>query len=66
MANKKILDVIPENRAFGFDHLMLELIKRKNLPKIKIHKSYWLDIGRPDDYAQAIDEFEAKKSVFLK
>lgn len=66
MVGKKILDIIPKNLAFGFDHLMLELITRKTFPKIKLHKGYWLDIGHPDDYAKAIDEFEAKKSAFLK
>ncbi len=66
MANKKILDIIPDNQAYGFDHLMLELIKQKNFANIKEHNGYWLDIGRPDDYAQAIEEFEQKKSLFLK
>jgi len=66
MASKKIIDLIPENKAYGFDHLMLDLIKSKNFAKVKVHPGYWLDIGRPDDYAQAIDEFELKKSTFLK
>ena len=26
---------------------------------------YWLDIGRPDDYARAIDEFSAMRARFL-
>lgn len=26
---------------------------------------YWLDMGRPDDYARAIEEFEARRSDFL-
>lgn len=26
---------------------------------------YWLDMGRPDDYATAIDEFEARRQEFL-
>jgi NDP-mannose synthase len=26
---------------------------------------YWLDIGRPDDYAVAIDEFESRRAEFL-
>lgn len=26
---------------------------------------YWLDMGRPDDYATAIDEFEARRDEFL-
>jgi NDP-sugar pyrophosphorylase family protein len=66
MASKKILDIIPEGQAYGFDHLMLELIRQENFASIREHKGYWLDIGRPDDYMQAIEEFEQKKSVFLK
>jgi NDP-sugar pyrophosphorylase family protein len=27
---------------------------------------YWLDIGRPDDYARAIEEFESRRDQFLQ
>lgn len=27
---------------------------------------YWLDMGRPDDYERAIDEFESRKHEFLR
>src|SRR5690349_1064549 len=27
---------------------------------------YWLDIGRPDDYARAIEEFESRRDRFLR
>ena len=26
---------------------------------------YWLDMGRPDDYAKAVEEFEARRREFL-
>ncbi len=26
---------------------------------------YWLDIGRPDDYARATEEFDARRGEFL-
>jgi NDP-sugar pyrophosphorylase family protein len=26
---------------------------------------YWLDMGRPDDYARAIEEFESRRTEFL-
>ncbi len=66
MANSQILSYIPENTFYGFDHLMKDLILDKKYPKIREHKGYWLDIGRPDDYSIAIDEFEKNKSQFLK
>lgn len=65
MANKKILDIIPSGILYGFDHLMLELIKRNTLATVKNHDGYWLDIGRPDDYHIAIDKFENERNLFL-
>jgi NDP-sugar pyrophosphorylase family protein len=53
MANKKILRYIPNNKFYGFDSLMHDLIKNNNLPFIKRHDGYWFDIGRPDDYEEA-------------
>lgn len=60
MANKQILDYIPENQFYGFDHLMLDLIIAKNPATVKVHSGYWLDIGRPDDYEKACEDFEGK------
>jgi NDP-sugar pyrophosphorylase family protein len=65
MLNKKILDFIPYDQSYGFDLLMLDLIKMNEKVFVKPFTGYWLDIGRPDDYMQAIEEFEAKKSTFL-
>ena len=58
MMNRKCLDVIPEDTFYGFDHLMLELISRKTPATVRPFKGYWMDIGRPDDYTQAIKDFE--------
>jgi NDP-sugar pyrophosphorylase family protein len=63
--NKQILNIIPEDTAYGFDHLMLELIKRKNYASIEKFSGYWLDIGRPDDYEIASEEFEKQRHIFL-
>lgn len=66
MLNRRILDFIPEGRPFGFDHLMLALIETGNNASVREHQGYWLDIGRSDDYQQAIDEFDSLKHKFLK
>lgn len=60
MASKQILDFIPENQFYGFDHLMLDLIKNQKPATVKVHSGYWLDIGRPDDYEKACEDFEGK------
>jgi len=63
--SNKVLDYIPEGEAFGFDHLMYKLIEKKHFPKVLTHLGSWLDIGRPDDYVQAIDDFERDKKKYL-
>lgn len=64
MASKQILDFIPENQFYGFDHLMLDLIKANNPATVKVHSGYWLDIGRPDDYEKACEDLKEKKLEF--
>ena len=64
MANKQILDYIPANQLYGFDHLMLDLIKFNHPATVKIHDGYWLDIGRPDDYEKACNDFDENKFLF--
>lgn len=61
MVNKRCLDVIPEDTFYGFDHLMLDLIKNNTPAIVRPYKGYWLDIGRPDDYEQACNEFDLNK-----
>ena len=56
MLNKKVLEYIPES-FFGFDNLMNELLKKEKKVKTSVHNGYWLDIGRPDDYVKAIEDF---------
>lgn len=65
MVNRAALQSIPVNTPFGFDHLMLDFLKKNQKVLIHKHDGYWLDIGRPDDYMQAIDEFEKFKEKFL-
>ena len=66
MVSKKAVEFIPEDTFYGFDHLMLDLMKNDKEPKVQKFDGYWLDIGRPDDYAQAIDEFDNMKERFIK
>lgn len=65
MANRSVLSLIPRGESYGFDTLMLDLLAKKTPAYIEEFKGYWLDIGRPDDYIQAIEEFEKRKAQFL-
>lgn len=66
MLAKRVLRNIPEGQAYGFDELMLDFIKAMMPVRVKQHKGCWLDIGRPDDYMQAIDMYEKNSEMFLK
>jgi NDP-sugar pyrophosphorylase family protein len=63
--SKKILDYVPKGKPFGFDQLMYTLTEKKEKVYSYPHDGYWLDIGRPDDYARSIEEFERNKDRFL-
>lgn len=65
IASRKILDFIPDNKPYGFDTLMHDLMASEQKVKVEPFNGYWLDIGRPDDYAKAIDEFETMRSKFI-
>lgn len=58
MLNKKVIEYIPEDTFFGFDHMMHKLIENDKLPNIYEYDGYWLDIGRPDDYEMATEKFK--------
>jgi len=57
VVNREVLSLVPPDQPYGFDALMLELLRRGDPVNIYPHQGYWLDIGRPDDYAQAVEEF---------
>jgi NDP-sugar pyrophosphorylase family protein len=65
MVSRRALDFIPQAGAYGFDDLMHDLLAAGEKVYVRPHEGYWLDIGRPDDYARAIDEFDSMRSKLL-
>ncbi|MEN9598768.1 MAG: hypothetical protein RL596_1079 [Bacteroidota bacterium] len=65
MLSKKVLSKIPDNTPYGFDHLMLALLSENKSVAVKPFTGLWLDIGRPDDYLEAIEKFDELKDTFL-
>lgn len=63
--SRRALDAIPRGRPYTIPELMLALMKAGD--KVACFKSscFWLDIGRVDDYAQACEQFEARRREFL-
>jgi Nucleoside-diphosphate-sugar pyrophosphorylase involved in lipopolysaccharide biosynthesis/translation initiation factor 2B, gamma/epsilon subunits (eIF-2Bgamma/eIF-2Bepsilon) len=63
--NKRILDLVPGDRKYGFDDLMTGMLAAGLPVDVEPYSGEWLDIGRPDDYIRAIETFEQKKDRLL-
>ena len=63
--NKRILDLVPADESFGFDQLMLSMIKNSWDIRAFPYGGYWLDIGRPEDYDRANEEWETIRGKLL-
>lgn len=53
------LEYIPAEGPFDLPDLVIALLERGAPVGSFMHDGYWLDIGRPDDYARALSEFDA-------
>lgn len=65
MLSRPVLSYIQNGGPFGFDDLMHALIRNGKDVTVQRHGGLWLDIGRPDDYMEAIDIFEEQQSRLL-
>ena len=62
----RALEFVPPARPFGFDQLVLSLLECGERITAFRHDGYWLDIGRPDDYQKAIEDWpKLKESLQL-
>lgn len=64
--SRSTLSAYPAGLPFGFDELIIDLIERGAAPASYPFGGYWLDIGRPDDYDRANEEFPAIKHDLLR
>jgi NDP-sugar pyrophosphorylase family protein len=65
MMSKEALAFIPSGEPYGFDGLMSDLLASDQHVAVRAHDGLWLDIGRPDDYVEAIDCFDRLKGQLL-
>lgn len=61
----RVLGGLAKGGYCDFPDLVKQLLAQGRKVASYPFDGYWLDIGRPDDYATAIDEFEARRSEFL-
>ncbi|MDP3561080.1 MAG: sugar phosphate nucleotidyltransferase [Legionellaceae bacterium] len=55
--NRLVIKNLQPNLPYGFDDLMIDGLKTGQQTNIVPFSGYWLDIGRPDDYQYADDNF---------
>jgi NDP-sugar pyrophosphorylase family protein len=61
----RVLSFIQPDTYFDFPDLIQLLMERQEKVATYPFEGYWLDIGRPDDYENAVNEFEQKRDLFL-
>jgi NDP-sugar pyrophosphorylase family protein len=61
----KVLDGLQPDTHCDFPDLIKRLLAAGERVASYPFDGYWLDMGRPDDYATAIDEFESRRAEFL-
>jgi NDP-sugar pyrophosphorylase family protein len=61
-----VLDYIPHNQYLDFPDLVLRLIEAGECVLGYSYDGYWQDLGRVDDYEQAINDFEELRPQILK
>lgn len=64
--NKAALDFIPDNLYYDVPTLILALLSQGKEVQSYPFEGLWLDIGRQEDYENAIETFELNKNKFLK
>lgn len=62
---RKVLEYVPKNQPFGFDELVHLLLQEKRLIRCYKHAGYWLDLGRPDDFDRANEDYRIVPSLQL-
>jgi len=62
----RVVSYIKPNEELDFPDLVKKLLENNEKVVGYPNDSYWLDIGRHDDYERAIDEFEKNKEKFLR
>ena len=61
----RVLAFIPMNEYLDFPNLVLKLIDAGESVHGYNFRGYWRDLGRKEDYEQAVVDFEAMRHIFL-
>ena len=61
----RVMQYIPHNQYLDFPDLVLKMIAAGERVCGYVFEGYWMDLGRPDDYAQAAEDFVTMRQQFL-
>jgi NDP-sugar pyrophosphorylase family protein len=61
----RVLKYIPKNDYLDFPDLVLKLIEDGEIVQGYHFQGYWRDLGRKEDYEQAVIDFESMRHIFL-
>ena len=61
----RVLDYIPAGEYLDFPDLILKLLANGERVSGYTFDGYWMDLGHPDDYIQANNDFNRMKTQFL-
>ena len=65
MFEPDVIRYIPRNRYLDFPDLILKLLAAGEKVVGYQYDGYWKDLGRPDDYEQAAEDFDKMRAQFL-
>jgi NDP-sugar pyrophosphorylase family protein len=60
-----VLDRFEPGLPLGFDDLLLDQLEAGNQPHAYAFEGFWLDIGRPEDYDRANEQFPVLRSSLI-
>lgn len=63
--SRKVLEIVPRGKRFGFDDLMRTMLAQALPINTFPFSGYWLDIGRPADYEQALADLDRIESFLV-
>jgi NDP-sugar pyrophosphorylase family protein len=55
--NPEVLSSIPENKFYNMTDVICPLMEKEKVVSFPIHE-YWIDIGKIEDYQQALGEYD--------
>ena len=63
--SRTVLERLEAGMPYGFDDLLLERLRAGQQPGAFLFDGYWLDIGRPEDYDRANEEFPVRRPSLI-